>query len=111
MTKKISIIAKEMALSVLNENRSNDGFSLALQIVHLAWNLAGEKEYKVEPAYIYGIKEFQEKLPPVQDEFIIKDVEKLVEKLVHYKLKKFSDDTGTIASCINEEGKVKVKWF
>ena len=111
MTKKISIIAKEMTLSVLNENVSNDGFSLALQIVHLAWNLAGEKEYKTEPAYIYGIKEFQEKLPSVQDEFIIKDVEKLVEKLIHYKLKKFSDDTRAIASCINEDGKVKVKWF
>ncbi len=111
MKKPISNIAKEMALSVLNNNVSNDGFSLVLQFVHLAWNLADEKEFKEEPAYIYGIKEFQGKLPSLQDEFIIKDVEKLVEKLMRYKLKHFPDDKRTIASCKNEDGKVKVKWF
>ena len=111
MIKPISNIAKEMALSVLNENVSNNGFSLALQFVHLAWNLADEEEFKEEPAYIYGIKEFQEQLPSVQDEFIIKDVEKLIAQLIRYKIKHFPDDKRTIASCKNEDGKVKVKWF
>jgi hypothetical protein len=108
--KKLSEIAKKMAMTVLgNKNASPDAISIALQITHIAWNYADE-DYKDEPGYIYGIQDINKLILPVKKEFVIQDVEQLIERLMEYKRKHFPNDKRTIFSCKHEKGNVKVTW-
>lgn len=99
-----------MAMTVLdNKNASPDAVSVALQITHIAWNYADE-DYKDEPGYIYGIEDINKLITAVKEEFVIQDVEQLIERLMEYKREQFPNDKRTIFSCKYENGNVKVTW-
>jgi hypothetical protein len=110
MAKKLSDIAKKMATSVLRrKNASPEAVSIALQMVHIAWNYADE-DYREEPGYIQGIQEIEKSILPVKEEFVMDDMEKLIERLMKYKRGHYPNDQRVIFSCEYQEGSVKVLW-
>ena len=105
---KMSAIVKEMAQQILlRDNASREAIDVAINIVHIAWNFAHEDKDD-EPGYIYGIKEMQERIGAVKNEFISDNVEELTEKLMRYKLKKHPNDKRTIFTCEFKNGNIKV---
>ena len=110
MAKKLSDIAKKMATSVLRrKNASPEAVSIALQMTHIAWNYAGE-DYREEPGYIQGIQEIEKSILPVKEEFVMDDIEKLVERLMKHKRDHYQNDQRVIFSCEYQNGNVKVLW-
>ena len=89
---KMDAIVKEMAQQILlRDNSSRNAIDVAINIVHIAWNFAGEDKDD-DPGYIYGIKEMNERIVSVKNEFISDNVEGLTEKIMRYKLKKYTND-------------------
>jgi len=110
MAKKLSDIAKKMATSVLRrKNASPEAVSIALQMTHIAWNYADE-DYREEPGYIQGIQEIEKSILPVKEEFVMDDMEKLIERLMKYKRDHYPNDQRVIFSCEYQDGNVKVLW-
>jgi ABC-type Zn uptake system ZnuABC Zn-binding protein ZnuA len=110
MTKKLSDIAKKMAASILRrKNASPEAVSIALQMVHIAWNYAGE-DYREEPGYIHGIQEIEKSILSVKEEFVMDDLEKLIERLMKHKSDHYPNDQRVIFSCGYQDGNVKVLW-
>ena len=110
MAKKLSDIAKKMATSVLRrKNASPEAVSIALQMTHIAWNYAGE-DYREEPGYIQGIQEIEKSILPVKEEFVMDDMEKLIERLMKHKRDHYPNDQRVIFSCDYQDGSVKVLW-
>ncbi len=105
---KMSAIVKEMAQQILlRDNSSRNAIDVAINIVHIAWNFAGEDKDD-DPGYIYGIKEMNERIVSVKNEFISDNVEGLTEKLMRYKLKKYPNDKRIIFTCEFKNGNIKV---
>ena len=98
-----------MAESTLMKNASPEAISVALQLVHIAWNYAGE-DCRNEHGYIYGLQEIEKIIHPIYNEFAINNCEKIVENLIEYKQKYFSSDRRIIYSCEYEKGNVKITW-
>ncbi len=101
-----AIVIKMAKQILLRDNASREAIDVAINIVHIAWNFAHEE--KDEPGYIYGIKEMNERIGSVKNEFISDNVEELTEKLMHYKLKKHPSDKRTIFTCEFKNGNIKV---
>ncbi|MDZ7621656.1 MAG: hypothetical protein U5O69_04320 [Candidatus Competibacteraceae bacterium] len=110
MAKKLSDIAKKMAASILRrKNASPEAVSIALQMTHIAWNYADE-DYREEPGYIQGIQEIEKSILPVKEEFVMDDIEKLIERLMKHKRDYYPNDQRVIFSCEYQDGNVKVLW-
>ena len=110
MAKKLSDIAKKMATSVLRrKDASPEAVSIALQMTHIAWNYADE-DYREEPGYIQGIQEIEKSILPVKEEFVMDDMEKLIERLMKHKRDHYPNDQRVIFSCDYQDGNVKVLW-
>jgi hypothetical protein len=107
--KKLSEIAIKMAKTILqNKDASPEAISTALQVVHIAWNYAGEEDYKDEPGYINGLQEVNRMVAPLKMEFITDNAEALVERLIKFKEKNYRNDKRAIFSCAYENGNVRV---
>ncbi|NEX22312.1 hypothetical protein G3480_18720 [Thiorhodococcus mannitoliphagus] len=105
---KLSSIVKKMATSVLRKkDASPKAIAIALEMTHVAWNFADE-DYMEEPGYIHGVREIEESMSSLKDEFIEDDAEKLIEKLIKHKRDKYPKDRRTIFLCEYKDGNIKV---
>jgi len=110
MAIKMSDIMKEMAQKLLKRPRaepSAEAAHAALLLANVAWDRATGIE---SHDYLSVLKVFEDSLPTLWKEFKSRDCEKMIEKLIRFKKKKYPNDFRRITVCGMREGNVRVEW-
>lgn len=111
-SKKFSEIVSDLARSLFKSPAATPesyAIHVALLLTHVGWNRSIGHEFD-KRTYSQVLAVFKQERPNVMDDFIVKDVDELIELAVDFKKRQYPLDRRVILACGMVEDRVRVEW-